>query len=191
MLRTVVRRPLETGAMVPSSSALAQAMVRDLFPLPGRAVVELGPGTGPFTDKLWDTMDDPDLYVGIERERAFVDLLRHRYPALRLVHGSAEDVIDHLTAVDTPPVGTIVSGLPVATLPEPTREAILSSVQRLMGPGTTFRMFQYLHAWPLPGALRFRRAMTSRYGPPATIRPVLRNLPPAAVLSWRRSARCH
>ncbi|MEX0742069.1 MAG: hypothetical protein WD079_04670, partial [Phycisphaeraceae bacterium] len=55
-------------------------------------------------------------------------------------------------------------------------------------PGTEFRTFQYVHAWMLPAAVQFRRRMTRRFGPPRVSRPVLRNLPPAVVLTWGRPA---
>jgi hypothetical protein len=56
----------------------------------------------------------------------------------------------------------------------------------MMKPGTVFRTFQYLHSWPLPAAIRFRNKMNRRFGPCRISRPIMRNLPPALVLSWSR-----
>lgn len=46
------RHPIETGALAPSSQQLATAMCDTMFLGDGSVVVELGPGTGPFTREI-------------------------------------------------------------------------------------------------------------------------------------------
>ena len=55
-----------------------------------------------------------------------------------------------------------------------------------MQPGCEFRTFQYVHSWPLPAAVRYRRRMNSIFGPCRSSRVVVANLPPALVLTWGR-----
>ena len=52
--------------------------------------------------------------------------------------------------------------------------------------GGTFTTFQYLHGYGLPPAIAFRRGMTARMGTAPSARLVLRNVPPALVLTWRK-----
>lgn len=188
LLTALLRSPAAVGAIAPSSPSLARAMLRGLRLAPGRAILELGPGTGPFTRQIHQQLPDPAAYLGIETDPRLVELLRSRYPALRLVHGSAEHMTDHLREAGLDSITAIISGLPFASLPAPVQARIVDQLDALMIPGVTFRTFQYLHAWPLPSAARFRRQMAERFGPPRIIRPVARNLPPALVLSWRRRA---
>ena len=51
-LRSWLERPLVTGAVTPSSKALARTMASYVDPRVRGPVVELGPGTGPVTDAL-------------------------------------------------------------------------------------------------------------------------------------------
>lgn len=185
-LAAFVRSPMRVGAIAPSSAILARAMVRGLDLRSGQCVLEFGPGTGPFTRALLDAMPDPALYLGIEREQRFVDLLRQRFPQFRFVCDSAENACDAHRQAGLAPVGAIISGLPFASLPPSVQDGIVQSVDRLARPGCEFRTFQYVHAYALPAAARFRRKMAELFGPHQRSTPVLRNLPPCYVLTWRR-----
>jgi len=169
-LRAMLRHPAQVGALAPSSPALARAMVSGIDFSDGRGVLELGPGTGPFTKQIHQRLADPSLYLGIERDPSFVRLLRERFPPMPVVEGSADRAL---------------SGLPFASLPPRVQDGVIRCLDQLMQEGTEFRTFQYLHAWSLPTAARFRRLMAERFGPCEVSRPVLRNLPPALVLRWR------
>ena len=186
-LTAMLRNPARVGAIAPSSAALARAMIRGIDLSNGHAVLELGPGTGPITRVLHAALADPSLYLGIERNGAFVELLRERMPRMRVVEGSAERAVDHLREHGHERVGAIISGLPFASLPAGVRDGVIEALDTLMAPGTVFRTFQYVHAWPLPSAMRFREGMSERFGPCRISRPVMRNLPPALVLSWQRT----
>lgn len=187
-VRAALRSPGHIGAVAPSSAALSRAMLAGLDLTDGRPVLELGPGTGPFTRLIHQRIADPAAYLGIERDPGLARNLRRRMPALHVVCGSAEDAVEHLREAGHERVGTIVSGLPFASLPDRVQEGVFAALQRLMGPGTVFRTFQYVPSWPLPQAVRFRRRMRRMFGAPAVSRPVLRNLPPAIVLSWETAA---
>ncbi|MCX5660669.1 MAG: ribosomal RNA adenine dimethylase domain-containing protein [Planctomycetota bacterium] len=185
-LAAFVRDPTRIGAIAPSSPALARAMVRGLDFADRRAVLEFGPGTGPFTLALREALPDPASYLGIERDTHFVELLRVRFPDMRFVCGSAEDAHAAHQEAGLGEVGAIISGLPFASLPPTVQDGIIDSIDRLARPGCEFRTFQYVHAYALPAAVRFRKKMRELFGPHRRSAPVLRNLPPSFVLSWRR-----
>src|ERR1041385_9451112 len=95
-IKGALRHPTRVGAILPSSAALARVMLRGIDLTDGAAVLELGPGTGPITTQIQRMLTCPTRYLGIERDPHFVKVLVERFPALRFVHGSAEDVVHHM-----------------------------------------------------------------------------------------------
>jgi hypothetical protein len=60
----------------------------------------------------------------------------------------------------------------------------VDGVGRVLRGDGEFRTFQYVHAYCLPAARRFRRLMAERFSRCARSRPVLWNVPPAFVLTY-------
>ena len=185
-LLAFARHPSKVGAVAPSSRTLARAMCVGLEVGTDELVLEFGPGTGPFTDQIRRNIPDPACYLGIERDVAFVGLLQERYPDLSFVAGSAEHAAEFSRQASKKAVGSIISGLPFACLPPTAQDGIIDSILHLLPVGGMFRTFQYIHAYALPTAVRFRRRMAATLGPCQRSRPVFRNMPPAFVLSWQK-----
>ncbi len=182
-LKRFLHNPKQVGAVWPSSSALGRAMIADL-PVPIRGVVvELGPGTGALTRNLWRAMGPQARYLGIEREASFVRHLRSRprYADLQFVHGSAEDLGEHLQAAGLPAPQLIVSGLPLILMPPSVMESIVTSAAKALAPGGHFRTFSYIHSRPLPNVPRLRALMQECFATYSISAPVWRNMPPAHV----------
>jgi phospholipid N-methyltransferase len=153
----------------------------------GIRIVEFGPGTGPFTAAILQRLPADGSYVGIERDPDFVTHLRRRFPAAAFHLASAEEVGPILAAAGLAAADHIVSGLPFASLPRETTRRILDAVQAALAPGGTFTTFQYVHAVGLPPARAFREEMRRRFGEHRPARLVVRNLPPAFVLTWDKA----
>jgi len=188
-LKTFLKNPGSTGAVAPSSEALSRAMVHGIEMDGDDLVVEFGPGTGPFTKAIEDILPSPGQYLGIERDPEFVSLLRSRFPDLTLIEGSAEEAATHVEThrSDTGQicrVKVVISGLPFASLPDEVQKSILQSLRDLLPAGSEFRTFQYVHAYGLPKAVRFRKRMREIFGPVTVRGPIFWNLPPALVLTW-------
>lgn len=181
-----VRQPGSIGAIAPSSPFLAREMVRDLDVQPGQSVLEFGPGTGPFTAEILANLPEGAAYMGIELHAGFVTALRQRFPEATIVHGSAAEAPRFHAEYDLPPVRAILCGLPFASLPPSVQDSVIAALDALLTPGSQFRTFQYVHAFALPTAIRFRRRMAELLGKPARSRAVMRNVPPAYVLRWER-----
>ncbi len=182
--RSFLRNPTHVGAVWPSSRSLSRALVGHLPLKAGDVVVEYGPGTGPVTQILEETLPPGVEYLGIELNAEFVQVLRRRFPQRRFHHGSVADVEQVLTDAGLPKPKLIISGLPFASLPVNERKKIIDSTAKVLQPGGQFRTFQYLHAYPLPKASKFRKSMVGGFGPLSLTGPVLCNLPPAFVLSY-------
>lgn len=183
-LRAFIKNPGSVGAILPSAPELARAMVKDLVIGYGESVLELGPGTGAFTVQIRNILPEASGYLGIEREEGFVELLEHKFPDMNFIAASAEDASSLHAAAGLGPVRVIISSLPFASIVASVRLNIIDSIEHVMSPGCVFRTFQYVHAFPLPSAIRFRREMESRFGPCVRSAAILPNVPPAYVLTW-------
>ncbi len=181
-----LRHPGTVGTVAPSSAWLAREMVGALEPGRPQIVVELGPGTGAFTEAILDRLRPGDRLLAVELEPAFVSQLRDRFPVAGLRLRVGDRAGRARACANFQAVDHIVSGLPFASLPAATSRQVLDAIQRVLRPGGTFTTFQDLHAYTLPRAAAFRRDVDARLGGPASRSTVFRNLPPAFVLRWRR-----
>lgn len=183
--RTFLRSPTSIGAVLPSSRYLARALVGRLAMAPGELIVEYGPGTGPVTAVVEQALPPGVRYLGIELEPRFHQVLTHRYPNLDFHLGSAADVKAILAARNLPTPTRIVSGLPFASLPPAVQDAVITGiVDALRDSKGEFRTFQYVHAYGMKAARRFRAMMQERFDGFERIGPVVRNVPPAFVLRY-------
>jgi phospholipid N-methyltransferase len=155
---------------------------------PGSRVIELGPGTGVVTRELLAGTGERGALLAVDTDRAFVERIRRAWPEIDCVCASAETLPLLAAERGWSDVDHIVSGLPFAVLPAATTRLIIDGVHRLLRQGGTFTTFQYAHAFRFPPAVTFRRQLSARLGCEPTAQLVVRNVPPAFVLSWRRLA---
>jgi phosphatidylethanolamine/phosphatidyl-N-methylethanolamine N-methyltransferase len=182
-----LRSPRNVGAITPSSPVLARAMVAGLDLRDHTSIVELGPGTGAFTGAIAARLGPSSRYLAIDREPAFIERLREHWPELESVCASAAMLPSLARERGLAPIDHIVSGLPFASLPGAMTKQILDGIEQTLRHGGTFTTFQYVHAYPLPPAVAFRRDLDGRMGGPPSRRLVVANIPPAFVLTWKRA----
>ena len=176
-LKSWIERPLLTGAVMPSSPALARMMASYVDPAVPGPVVELGPGTGPVTEALVRRGVATERLVLVEFNPSFCGLLRSRFPGATIVQGDAYDLPRALRGLRAP-ASAIVSSLPLLTKPEEKRRDLLDDAFRLMRPNAPFIQFTYSVVSPIP---------LKRGGIDAQVSPrVWLNLPPARVWVYRR-----
>jgi phospholipid N-methyltransferase len=188
LFRRFLRSPRTVGALTASSRALAVAMVDGLdLEQPGH-VVELGPGTGVFTAAIAERLGKQTRFLAVDIDPAFVQQIRKRWPAIECVCASAERLDELVAAREMFPIDHIVSGLPFVSLPQDMTRQVLESVAAVLKPGGSFTTFQYLHGYGLPQAASFRRAMTARMGAQPITKLVVRNVPPAVVITWKKDS---
>lgn len=180
----LVRNPRSIGAIVPSSERMAADMVRDVQP--ASRVVELGPGTGVITKAVLSKVGTSGSLLAVDTNRAFVERLQRSWPGADIVCASAETLPDLTASRGWDSVDHIVSGLPFATLPAPVTLQILDGIRDVLKVGGTFTTFQYVHAYRLPPAVTFRRELSERLGSAPRSHLVVRNVPPARILTWVR-----
>ena len=176
-IRSWIEKPLSTGAVMPSSKALARTMARHVDPNASGPVIELGPGTGPVTEALVKQGVDPARLILVEFNSDFCRLLRARYPAATVVQGDAYRLRRLRTTYVTEPVAAVVSSLPLMTKPLRTRLRLISDVMALLTPNAPFVQFTYAMVPPIPKALSGITAQASEL--------IWLNLPPARVWVYR------
>jgi phospholipid N-methyltransferase len=181
---TFLGKPASIGAVLPSTRYLARALVGRLELQPGELVVEFGPGTGPMTAVIREHLPAGVRYLGVELEPRFHALLSERYRELTFHLGSAADVQQILAQRGLPAPQRIISGLPFASLPGAVQDAVIDGITATLAPAGDFRTFQYVHAYGMRAARRFRALMGERFDNFERIGPVLRNVPPAFVLRY-------
>ena len=176
-LRSWIEKPLTTGAVMPSSKALARTMAAYVDPKSSGPVVELGPGTGAVTQALVGRGIDPARLVLVEFNPTFCRMLRARYPAATVVQGDAYRLRHLLETTLREPADAIVSGLPLVTKPMRTRVRLIGEAMTLLRPGAPFVQFTYAVGPPIPKGLNGIRTEASPL--------IWLNLPPARVWTYR------
>jgi phosphatidylethanolamine/phosphatidyl-N-methylethanolamine N-methyltransferase len=178
-LKSLIVAPRLTGAVAPSGRALARAMAAAAGPPPHGLIVELGPGTGPVTRSLIEAGVARERLALVEYDPGFCQLLRRRFAPARIIEGDAYDLPRTLAELAGQPIAAVVSSLPLLNQPPVRREKLIGDAFALMGPSGLFVQFTYGLLSPIP-----REFCANRYAAHRS-RPILLNLPPARVWTYR------
>jgi len=171
--------PLRVAAVVPSSSALADAITAEITQ-ESAPVIELGAGTGVFTRALIAQGVPEERLALIEYGSDFARLLQFRFPAARVLRMDAAR-LRHVEPLDGEGAGAVVSGLPLLSMRPEKVTAILEGAFTHMRADGAFYQFTYALRCPVP------RPILNRLGLQAIrIGRTLANVPPAAVYRIRR-----
>ena len=176
-IRSWIEKPLSTGAVMPSSKALARTMARYVDRAATGPVIELGPGTGPVTEALVEHGIDPARLILVEFNPDFCKLLRARYPEATVVQGDAYRLRRTVEGYLRDPAAAVVSSLPLLTKQLRTRLRLISDVMTLSAADAPFVQFTYGVLPPIPKTLSGIKAGASNV--------IWMNLPPARVWVYR------
>lgn len=121
------KKPLETGAVLPSSPLLAKAMADRINFNKAKTIVELGPGTGSITKELLKRMTKDAKLIAIEINKDFcVELKKISDPRLDILEGDAKHLSRIIKKADV-----IVSGLPLVSFKEEDHHAVLNEIKKV------------------------------------------------------------
>jgi phosphatidylethanolamine/phosphatidyl-N-methylethanolamine N-methyltransferase len=185
-LRQFARSPWTVGAVLPSSAALARAMLAPIDFASARAIVEFGPGTGAFTRSIAARLAPGSRYLGIELNPSFVQELATEFPRLTFAHGSVVDLTEILARHSIDAIDAIVCGLPWATLPIALQGAVFAAMDQVLVPGGVFVTFGYLQSLVLPAAWELRRRLRRGFIEVSYSPVVWGNVPPAFAYICRK-----
>jgi len=174
-----LRNPLEIGAILPSSPALAYAMASQVSNVGGGTVVELGAGTGVITNALLGSGLPSKQLLVIEKDPTMADTLRRRFPGLHIVQEDATRLSRVLRSEsETIHAHVMVSGLPMLLFDHRKQYTIMRQVFTHLAFGGHFLQFTYGPTPPVSRHVLTRLGITS-----ARVAVVWHNAPPASV--WR------
>jgi phospholipid N-methyltransferase len=170
-------KPNIVGAIMPSSKHLAEKMIDTIEFNNAKYIVEYGPGTGVFTDKLINRKNSDTVILLIEYNDEFFMSLVEKYRNennLYIIHGSAENVDKYLEDYNIPYVDYVVSGLPFASLPKNMSSTILKKTKMVIKKDGKFITFQYT---------LFMKQYINKYFDVINVNKEYRNIPPAYILN--------
>lgn len=173
------KSPRTVGAVAPSSQKLADKMVRDIDFEKAKCIIEYGPGTGVFTDKLVEGKNKDTILLLLEYNKEFCKQLEERYVGydnIILINDSAENVDKYLKEYNINKVDYVVSGLPFASLPKNISNKILRKTKSILKKDGLFITFQYT---------LLKKEFIAGYFRKIDLERVVFNVPPAYVLKCK------
>jgi phosphatidylethanolamine/phosphatidyl-N-methylethanolamine N-methyltransferase len=186
-LQRFLQSPKHIASVWPSSRFLADQMFHDLNLTSGDVVIEYGPGTGSFTQRVERLRNSGTIlrYLGVEKDPGMHQYLTRRFPELEFVLGDAVDVLEFCKARALPAATAVISGLPMVLMNHRTVYGIFAATRDCLRADGVFRTFSYMHSYPSRRAAELRDLMRQCFEEYELSRPVVRNLPPAFTLTGR------
>lgn len=174
-IKQYITKPRSVGAILPSSKYLADKMIEDIDFDHAKYIVEYGPGTGVFTEKLMKNRKKNTVILLFECNNEFYRMLNEKYKTeqnLHIINDSAEHIDKYLIQYSIPSIDYIVSGLPFASLPQSVSSAILCKTRKYLKEDGKFITFQYT---------LLKKNFIQLYFGDICIKREFRNIPPAYV----------
>jgi phospholipid N-methyltransferase len=173
-LRAFIRSPRHVGSVWPSSAHLAEAMLRPVDFSTAELIVELGAGTGVFTELISRRLAPGARALIFERDEAMRRRLQDRYGNLEF----HPDALELAALVGPESVDAIVCALPFATFPAQMRARVSQDILAVLRPGGKMTDVQY--------SLQMRKALRAMFDD-VSIAFVPLNVPPAFVYTCTKT----
>ncbi len=133
-----IRQPFVNASVVPSSATAARSMLEDIDFSKIKTIVELGPGTGPYTAELIKRASRNSTIILIELDPDYAALLRRKFGDRVIVENVGAERLGEVLrrhSIERPDL--IVSALPFA--PRKQMQALFKSIKNYTDQGTIFR----------------------------------------------------
>jgi len=141
--KTFIKQPKLNASITPSSRRAAKGMLDGLDLGSMEYVVELGPGTGVFTDLLAQRLPATCKVLLIELEEVYIEPLQENYDdRFEVVRCSACNLQSLLNERGISRVDLVISGLPF-NMPSEVKTKLQKTLLNLTETGTTMRWFTY------------------------------------------------
>lgn len=133
------------GAISASSKYLGEKMIKNIDFAKDKVIVELGPGTGVFTDLLIERLAEDAILFVFELNDQFFEKLKERIHDKRvvLIHDTAENISKHLNAHGYEQADIVLSSLPLAMFSKELRNSVLTASKNGLKKEGTYIQFQY------------------------------------------------
>lgn len=192
-LKEAFRELGEMGSILPSSRFAAEAMIDQVPQSEGISVLEVGSGTGSFTEPLMQRLGSQDRLVLIEINPRLANLLREKTqewgseesrPKVEIFEG---DILDYSAEN---PFDAMVSAIPLNNISPAIVGDIIEKQRELLKPGAPLAYIEYMGLWNLRKLVLFHKLdrwheheqqMQALRGSTDAMKKVWRNLPPAVI----------
>ncbi len=170
--------PRQLGSLVPSSQALARFMAASTLKelAPGDHVLELGAGTGRFSQALLDAGLPEERLWCVEIDPILSQGLALRFPNVHVLQGNACALETLLPEWLHQKIGVVVSGIPMLALSKVVQQKIVEGCFQILKEKGIFLQFTYS---PFSSIQANRFALEKK-----RLGTVFRNCPPASVWSY-------
>lgn len=138
-------QPSVVGSLAPSSLGLAKTIV-NLIPKtlekdsPSRRILEVGPGTGAFTEQIIRRMGPNDILDLVEFDEKFCETLRKKYHNIPQVHIHHQSITDY----NEKEYDFIVSGLPLNAFSSQFVDEVFKKLESLAKDQGNISYFEYM-----------------------------------------------
>ncbi|MDD3118810.1 MAG: NAD-binding protein [Victivallales bacterium] len=185
MFKEFLRNPRITGAILPSSRHLSNAMTAGIGIKTARRIVELGPGTGAITRHIIRKITPETKFLAVELNPQICEEFSKRFNDIKIINDSAANLRSILANEGLHEADIIISGLPWASFGAELQNCLLTEIIHSLAPRGVFTTFAYIQGLALPTAHIFRRNLDRRFTTVHRTPIIWRNIPPAVVY------RCH
>lgn len=182
-IKQFLRDPKSTGSITPSNEELSELITETARLDEMGTVIELGPGTGVFTEKILEKKSPETLFFAIEINPEFCEATKLRCPSATVYKDSAENTKKYLERHGKDSCDCIISSLPWAVFDHDTQDKLLDAIWDVLRPGGRMITFSYSISMMIPNARRFRSILRNRFTNVAKSKTVWSNFPPAFVYS--------
>ena len=165
------------GALSPSTRFLGEKMIENVDFDNSKYIVELGPGTGVFTDIIIDRMLPDAKLLIFELNDSFYNALEKRItdPRVKVIHDSAEFIEKYLE--EDAKIDVVISSLPLMVFPEDLRKNVIDAAHNCLKPEGKYIQFQY--------SLQSKKLLEAVYRD-VSIKFTMKNFPPAFVYTCNK-----
>lgn len=176
-----IKEPASTGAVAPSSRYLVEKVIHIAEITDARTVVELGPGTGAFTEQIQHHLADHASFFALELNKTFVDATRQRCPAVTVYHDAADQLPKYLEKNKLPQCDLIISSLPWTIFENAEQDRLLDTIATSLKPGGKFISIVYLGAKARARGRYFINSLPLHFQSIQKSKTIWQNLPPTQV----------
>jgi phosphatidylethanolamine/phosphatidyl-N-methylethanolamine N-methyltransferase len=168
-------------SLFPSSPFVGRAMSWAIADRPAGQVVELGAGTGAVTRQLLSYGVPAEQLTLVEIDSHLGGHLRRAFRGMDVIIAPAQDLARLWRERNGPPVGAVVSTLPMRLFSTKNIMSIMHNSLAALEPGGVFVQFTYRQSSPVPEPICNALGLTAvRYCR------VWINLPPAGIWVYRK-----
>lgn len=180
-LKQSLSEPKSIGAITESSEELTRLIVSMASLNTAKTVVELGPGTGVFTEEILNNIHPDTFFFALETNPHFVEKTKERCPDALVHYDSATEIYRYLQLHGKKNADIIISSLPFASFDEELQTKILREIWASLSYNGEFLTFAYIHSIFLEEGKFFNKQLHTHFSHIKKSEIIWKNMPPAFV----------